>query len=134
MGAPSGYLKSFALSFLFFLFFSILHFLFFFFFLSLSLGAPLASWTLSTHDTQSLRHCQVSISNVVKEEEDCGFSTPNMFLMEISQHKSFCMYVETVMYLMLWLQTGFSTKHMTRYIPLFYHCLPQSEYLETLLF
>ena len=58
--APSGYLKSFVLSFLFFLFFffcfSFLFFIFIFCCLSrgpLMLRGP---WTLSTHATQSLRH------------------------------------------------------------------------------
>ena len=54
-GAPSGYLKSFVLSFLF------LYFLFSFFFFSSSLSlGPLylwGPWTLSTHATQLLRHC-----------------------------------------------------------------------------
>ena len=56
---PSGYLRSFVLSFFcffFFFFFCILHFLFFF---CLSRGPLLlrGPWTLSTHATQSLRHC-----------------------------------------------------------------------------
>ena len=60
VGTPSGYLKSFVFfSFLhFFLFYSSFSFLFSFLSLS-SVVAPLAPgpWTLSTHATQSLRHC-----------------------------------------------------------------------------
>ena len=58
VGPPSGYLKSFVLSFLCFLSFSF-SFLFFMFFFPLSRG-PLqlwGPWTLSTYATQSLRHC-----------------------------------------------------------------------------
>ena len=51
VGPPSGYLKSFVLPFLPFIFFFFLFYSSLFF---LSLGGP---WTLSTHATQSLRHC-----------------------------------------------------------------------------